>query len=458
MISRYRFLFILPLVFVFLIGCGGSGSGGGNKGVAGTPLNVNVGDAPSDRIVSCSFTINSVVLNGTGVTTTALSKATEVEFTRVSGTVSPLSLVNATSGSYTSATVMLANPQVTIVDDLGNAVTATANLSQTTVTVPFSATLNTVASTLNLELNLAQSVTLNMATNPPSATLAPVFTATVNNNAAGSQTPELGGFQEVTGAVTGATASSVTLSVPQAGQSLTFNTDNNTTFNGTTGLAALQNGNIVQVNGTARADGTLLATRVSLQVATTGGVEAEGLVSSVTGSPATSLDIVARDASGPGTKPSSGALVSADVSAVAANKFLVNSSADLTGVTVPFDASHLGRGQEIELDADAAAANNLTPGQVQLRDGTWTGTITGAIIPLGNGGTQFTLALPSDSALVKLTANTLNPVSAITVIRQPSTELLNGVSITPNLTVRVRGPLFFDGANYTLVAVRMTTP
>ena len=445
-------------LFLSLIACGGGGSTV-DKGVGSTSLNVNIGDASTDRIVAFGLTINSVVLTGAGVSTTVLSTPTQVEFAHLSGTVAPLSLSSVSNTAYTNATINVSGPHVTIIDDLGAPVAATASLTQASLSVPISFTFNNSAATLNIDLDLAQSIALNLGVNPPTASVTPVFTAGVVTNAASNQTPETGGFQEVTGAVTGTTGSSFTISVSQTGQSLTFGADGSTTFTGVGGVSGLLNGNVIEVTGVTNTDGTLLAKNVTMQVGTAAGLEVEGLVTSVTGTPVTSLDVVTRDeATSSASKPAPGDIVTADVSTVPANKFLVNSTADLTGVLATFDSSHVALGQSLELDAGAAAANNITANQVQLRDGTWTGTITGAIIPLGNGGTQFTIVLPPDSALVKLTAGTLNPVTSVTVIRQPSTTMLNGATVTPNLAVRVRGPLFFDGANYTLVAVRMTTP
>ncbi|HVP44217.1 MAG TPA: DUF5666 domain-containing protein [Terriglobales bacterium] len=458
MIRRWFLALAWTGLFLSLSACGVGGGSPIDKGTGSAPLNVNIGDASADRIVSFDLTINSVTLTGSGVSATLLSTPTKVEFSHLSGTVAPLSLASASNATFNNLTITLADPHVTIINDLGVPVAANASLTQASVSVPISATFNNTASTLNIDLNLAQSTTLNLGVNPPTASIAPILTAAVVTNAASSQTPETGGFQEVTGAISGIAGSSFTISVKQAGETLTFATDSNTTFSGVSGVPALQTGNVVQVNGATMNDGTLLATRVSLQVGGPAGLEVEGLVASVTGSPATSVDAVVHDvATSSASQPAIADIVTTDISTVPANKFLVNSAADLTGVAVAFDASHVAVGQSLELDAATAAANNIVADQVQLRDGTWTGTITGAIIPVGNA-TKFTLTLPSDSALVKLTAPTLNPVTTITVFKQPSTTMLNGVTITPNLAVRVRGPLFFDGANYTLVAVRMTTP
>ncbi len=466
MIRRFFLAFLWTGFFLSLSACGGGGGAPIEKGIGTAPLNVNIGDAPTDRIVRFDLTINSVVLMGTGVNTTLLSTPTQVEFSHLSGTVAPLSLATVSNVAYNSVTIVVSSPHVTIINDLGEPAVAAALLTQTVFSVPVSASFNNAASTLNIELNLAQSVSLNLPAPPapPSATVTPVFTAAVVTNAASNQTPQTGGFQEVTGAVTSVVGGSFTLSVEQTGQSLTFATDSNTTFSGVPGLSSLQAGNVVQVNGTTKSDGTLLATKVTLQVGGAAGLEVEGLATSVTGTPAvTSVDVVASDvASSSAAQPSIGDVVTADISAVPANKFLLNSAADLTDTTVTFDAGHVALGQILELDAAVAAANNITATQVQLRDGTLTGTIgPGAIQPLLHGGFQFTLTLPStgDSALTKLNQPPLPAVNSVTVIKQPSTTMLNGVTVTPNLAVRVRGPLFFNGnGSYTLIAVVMTTP
>ena len=89
MIRGYFFAVVLTGLLLSLIACGGAVGGGGgpvDKGGGTTPLNVNIGDAPTDRIAAFALTIDSVVLSGPGVTTTVLGTPIQVEFAHISGT------------------------------------------------------------------------------------------------------------------------------------------------------------------------------------------------------------------------------------------------------------------------------------------------------------------------------------------------------------------------------------
>jgi Domain of unknown function (DUF5666)/Domain of unknown function (DUF4382) len=440
------------VVFVGLLGCGGGGTSNvtGTAGPNPASLNLTMGDAPADSVVSFELTLSSIVLTGPGPSVTVLSKPTEIELTHLAGTVEPLAIMNVPAGTYTGATITISKAEATVINGAGVPVQATVTLPQTSVSVAINLTVSGTASTLNLDLNLAQSLSVNLATNPPTVTVTPVFAASVSTNAAeNQQEPENGEIEDVSGPVTATTASGFSISVGQ--QSLTFNVDSNTKFEGVAGLASLLNGMLVQVDGVTQANGSLRAVKVEVEVEDQDGLEAEGVISSVTGSPATSITLVAQDASSPsGLGPVHGSNITVDVSGA---KYVLNNKVDLSGLTFTFDATHIAPAQRVEVDEPTPAANNLVANKVKLLNQGLRGTITGAITPTGNGGSQFTLTVASDSAFAKLTGQT-----TITVVRQPSTKLMGNANVASGSTVLVRGSLFFDGTGYDLVAVRIAPP
>jgi hypothetical protein len=166
------------------------------------------------------------------------------------------------------------------------------------------------------------------------------------------------------------------------------------------------------------------------------GMEVEGIVSAVTGTPATQITIAHQvDSSGSSTPP-----VTVDVQITSNTQFLVRLDKLNLSLSVPmvFDASHIGKGQRVEVDS-SSTGTPLVADKVKLREQALIGTISNL-----NGNT-FTLTVNSTSAFANLSGATM--VSVI---------LLSGgedeVTLMNNATVRIRGLLFFDGTKYTLVA------
>src|SRR5947209_16666544 len=166
---------ILSVIFA-LVGC----SGGGKSSITSTPAagstTVNFGDATNDQVIAFQLLINSITLSG-GSNPSVLPKPTEFEFVHAAGILEPLSLISVPSGTYTGATIGVANPEVVIMTASGpSKIPATLTASTVTVTFPSPITIGANAAVLNFDLNLATSITLN-ATNT-AATVTPQFTAT----------------------------------------------------------------------------------------------------------------------------------------------------------------------------------------------------------------------------------------------------------------------------------------
>jgi hypothetical protein len=238
------------------------------------------------------------------------------------------------------------------------------------------------------------------------------------------------------------------------GTSLTFTTDTNTQFNDGAALATMAN-TVVTVEGVTNSDGTLYAKEVE-GVEDVGGAEVEGLISQVTGNPATQLIFVADDGSGSGMDGSkTGSSFTADISG--AGYKVHKGNIDTSGIgglpappNFPFDGSTVHSGQRVEIESHSAVSgSSLVAEKVKLQQQALSGTVSGLS---GTAPTTFTLTLASDSAFAMLSGST-----SVTIYWQPGTDLHNlPHALTNGDAVRVRGLLFFTGSGFSMIARRIT--
>ena len=460
---RFSSLALLSSLLISLLvaGC----SGGSSSDVVTPPppqlgtssVRVNFGDAPADSIVAFEITITSVTLtpSGGGAAVTVLSTPTRIELTHLSATVEPLRILNVQEGSYTSATINVSNPEVKIIDSgTGLPVELNASLASSSATVSFNPAINvgTTPIALNFDFNLAASVAIA----PPNATVTPTFTGSLAAVAAqNEQEEENGEIEDITGAVTGTSGSSFTISVPQTAQNLTFATNASTAFEAPlTGVASLTTGLIVEVDAVTQTDGSLLATKVEAEIENDNdALEVEGLVTALIGLPPTGFQMVVQDGAASGaTAPALGATITVQIDSN--TRFRIDDDhVDLNNLpfVASFSANVLSPGQKVEVDTDTPATNNLLADKVKLKEQALRGTVSN-LATVGNQST-FDLTVPADSAFALLTAQT-----TLQVVRQPGTRLRGISSIANGDTVRTRGLLFFDGVSYHMVTSRITTP
>ena len=425
-----------------LAGCGGGGS---NNVTTAGPANftLNTGDALNDQILKFELTISSVTLTGSGGTATTgnlLSKPAEVEFVHEAGTFEPLALANVPPGTYSGATLSVSNPEVVVLNASNVPTEIPATLTASTVTITFSTAITVSTSTntvVNFDLDLAGSVTLTG--NPPTAaTITPKFNVTTTTVNANNEDDNSGEIEDVHGSITNITAPNFT--IQSASTTITFATDANTKFtDGITQLSDLKVGDIVEVDGVTRSDGSKLATKVEREEGSSG-EEVEGVISAVTGAPATALTIAHQvDSSGQANPP-----VTVNVNLTTTTQYVVRADKLNLGSLPAFDASHIGKGQRVEIDTTNAAANPLSADKVKLREQAIVGTVAATPTPTA---TSFTLNVNPVGAF-----GLLSGVSSVAVT-VPSGATLN-VTPTAGATVKVRGLIFVNGTTYTMIATR----
>jgi Domain of unknown function (DUF5666)/Domain of unknown function (DUF4382) len=135
-------VFCALLSLLVLSGCGGSGSSSGSDPNPSNQASVfTVGtDAPLPSVVSCQILVTGVTLNNGTTNVPVLTNSQVVDFAELSGLHQLLDLNSVPTGTYTSATLTIANPVIGFIDTTQNppAVnTINGTLSQSTVTVNF---------------------------------------------------------------------------------------------------------------------------------------------------------------------------------------------------------------------------------------------------------------------------------------------------------------------------------
>ena len=435
----YLFTLLCVVFALLLTGCGGGSTHQVSTGAGQVVL--QTGDAVNDQIAKFELNISSITLTGvspTATTANLLAKPAEVEFSHEAGTFEPLTLANLPPGTYNGATITVTGAEVVVLN-AGVPAKVTATISSGTVNVTFAnITVTSTPLFLNFDLDLAASVVLN-GTPITSATITPTFNvtsaATPPAGDEGNEDHDNGDMEDVHGSVKSISAPSFTITTNST--DITFATDANTRFkDGITQLSDLKVGDIVEVDGETKSDGTKLATKVERE-SSQNGEEVEGLVSALD-NPLTKITVIHQeDSTGNSNSP-----VTVDIGVNSSTVFSVRT--DKLNITAPaFDLTHIGKGQRIEADS----STNVTPllaTKVKLREQALIGTVAASPAPSQSG---FTITISPTSAF-----GTLSGATSVAV------TFANGATLktTPvaGATIRARGLVFFNAGVYTMIAVR----
>jgi hypothetical protein len=421
-----------------------------------------MGDAPADWMLAFSTSISSMSLTGSNGTVNVTSNSTPMEMTQRMGTMQPFAMVSAPQGTYNSASITFGSCNVTYIDP------TTKTLVQKSLAGPFNAMVTfsspvTVGSTpmaFNFDLDLANSVTADSSGN---LSFAPQFHFSMGTQGAGSgNDPAYGGMQQMMGTISSTSSGSFSMMPLQAAQSFTFMTNSSTQFQGiATGMGMMGSGMGVLVTASLQPDGSLLATQVASRMQS-GGIMGGGIITEVTGVPATQFSMVMQNGAG-ASMMTSYLSQSITVNVDSGTQFAVDDDrVDLSNLpfTPTFDASHIFAGQSVMPINDSGgmmAGSGMGGGMM----GNPTGTITASDIYLEEQGfrgttdtaitsgtaTSFTLTLDPQCAFTSLTG-----AGSILVYQQAGTNVEASGSIASGATVRVHGLLFQNAGQWTLVA------
>jgi hypothetical protein len=454
---RHHVLTLTTIASLLLtIGCGGSSSPSQLNPGQGNPSQTSsaqfkIGDAPADRVLSFEVTVGPITMTPlSGNAVTVLSGTRRLEMAHLSGTNEPLSLLNIAQGSYSSASMTVSNPEVTFINNLGAVVKLQPVFNQQ-ITVDFSPalTVGNSATVVNIDLNVANSLTFDAQGNVTGVSMgaSSLTFGSAMVAAEDKQGHDDGELEDTTGVIIAVNGSSFTLSLDQSGASLAFTTDTNTQFNDGASLTA---NTIVTVEGVTKADGSLYAKEVE-GIEDSNGAEAEGLVVQING---TQISFVDDQGTGSGADDTKvGETITTDLHGA---RFKVKEgNIDTSGIgglpsspNFPFDAATIHAGQRIEVESDSPMdVSSISGDKVKLQQQALVGTVSGLPGETSTGPTNFTLTVDSDSAFASLSGKT-----QINVFWQPETDLHKLTSVNSGDKIRVRGLVFFTGTTFNMIA------
>ena len=437
----------LLVLIAGLFGCS-KGNIQAGQGATSASILINTGTptatSPNDEVIDFELTVTAASLTG-GSNPAVVTNTTPVEFIHQGGAFHPLALVTVPNGTYSGITLNVSNATIVVVDPSSKAVTPlTAVLASSVITVPFSSPVVVSGSPLviNLQLDVANSLTFTGT----GANLAPQFTVTSSQVAPVASQNEDTGEVEATGIITAVSGTSFTVQPVNTAQTLAFVTDSNTQFtDGISSVGQVATGMIVTVQAFTQSDGSLLARNVESETLSATGAQLEGLITSVTGSPVTSLGITTQSAvaTTAANAPATGTTVSVPITT--STQFSVESN-HVPGSFPAFDAADIGLGQRVVVNSETQSTNpaSATADKLKLQEQALTGTISGL------SGGIFVLIPSTTSAFFSLTG-----ISSVTVNTLPST-VVSGTTLANGATVTVRGLLFVNGTAYTMIAARVT--
>jgi hypothetical protein len=451
---------VTAFVALGLAGCGGDGSSTPTNLAATTAVQVNMGDAPADWLLSFSMNVSSMTMKTSdGQTVTVAGSSTPLEMIHRLGTMEPVALVSAPRGTYTSAQLNIASCTFSYLDPNTGALQQRTINGPIQASVPFSSSVSVGSTPLavNFDLDLLHSLSGDTGSAFQFSPKFHISTGSLSSSGSGNgMNARNGGMYQLMGVVTGTAPGGFSIKALQSTNMFNFKVTTETRFQGRISqMSQLGNGMGVLVTAVLQPDGTYLAKQVRATMSSAGAMGG-GIITAVDAVPATQLTIVMQNGAG--------ASINTDyLSKTLLVKLLDTTTYEidtdrvsLTGLDfVPaFDASNIFVGQGILPLSDAAivpiascdpACGELTASTVRLREQGSRGTATVDIAP--GATTTFVLTLPTDCAFTKLTTAT-----EITVYQQASTNVEDQTTIAAGTTLRVHGLLFYSGGKWRLVA------
>ena len=459
---------------------------GGDYGPLGSPnpstLELRLGSAPSDRIVSLSLTLDSLNAHPSGTpvdnSIQMLTAPVTFEFTHTATVTEPISLRDIYQDTYDGLVFPAMTGSVTFYDNTGQLVVQA--ISVPAQTVPYGFVLGTSPMVLSVSVDLAQSFTITDSGNtrpmlqnaghyqPYSSSMNTntlVVTAESNTPNPAVGQPESGSITFLVGTATSVNSGSKTIAIqPASGDatqvSYSDSGANATDFENCT--PSTLTGMLLEVAAVTQADGSILATEVEWAGNSTGS-QLYGLLSGY--NPSGFFAMVVEGGEGANVTSSLvGKKITVDwLDAI----YAVNDGGliDMSTTDLSFDSGSVYPGQLVEVEWDTLIAPDsdlcpgpcnagiLQPGKVELEQQTITGTVSGlAYNPLTQTG-SFTLNLASNAALriqnPGLAVDGTPSIAGAITVNQVSKTFLKSLptGFANGNTVKVRGLLFSTTPN-----------
>jgi hypothetical protein len=400
----------------------------------------------SNQILSLSLTLTGIELtNESGSTVSILSSPVTFDACSLNGIASPVKIASIPDDTYVSATLTYSNAAVSYVNSSGTTLTTTATLANTSTTFTFLSPITVSGTTTQFVVDLmaAQSVSFSGST----VTVTPDFTIDFTNQSGGGWT----GPEQTFGVISALGTSTFTLTTG-FNTNITIDVNSSTTYTGVSGFSGLAVSDAVQVNLSTQSDGSLLAHSVTVEQTGIGtGTSPVGLsiltgpVTSVSGSPTSSFNLVLQQALG------SSLTSGTPYTVVVGNSttFVAPEESSLfpgLPFTPSFTASNLTPGQNVMVATSSISGTSATATMVTLAPQAVTGTV--ASVATSGSYTVYTVTLAPGSSLT-----TLSGASTVTVYTlTDQTQWGDSSTITTGSSVLFNGLLFNDSGTLRLVA------
>jgi len=369
---------------------------------------VFTGDAPACDVVSFTVTITGLTLTpesgGSPVSALSSSSQATEDFACLMNFSVPLSFTSLPTGTYTGATLTLANPSLVVLSGSPLAptpLTTTLSSSSATVTIkPGLLVASNGTAGLNLDFNLQQSVQTN-ASGQATGTVTPTFYATPSTP---SRNTGLGEIEQLSGVVQSVTTTSTNSAFTgsftiqgEGGTVYTINTTSKTRFDSRAGVKSLSDltvGTFVTTNDYIDSNGNIVALGVEVeeqQNQAEYGSTFQGMVTSVTqgSSGVTQFNMFVRSEfpNQTGTVPLRTVLT---VNVASSTSFRIEDFMR-NEWGMPFSANTMGVGQEVTVNGQLQAGPpvTLSAGAVLLRGQSVVGSFTALT---GSSNNVFTFA------------------------------------------------------------------
>lgn len=401
----FAFALLLGLS-VMGIGCGSNSSQNSNSNSQAS-IFVTGEDAPASSVVGFNVTIDSLTLNNSNTTVSAISSPEAVDFARLMGLRTLLGFNTIQPGSYNSVTFTFENtnpaPVISYVDMTTTPPSVkmlTGSFSQTTVTIPFPN-----GQPLVVGKNGLAGLHIDFDVEDSLATTGGQITGTINpviNIAAVSASQEIGKITDFTGNVVSTSSSSFLMQGPY-GMPRTIDVNSSTQYNGSNSLGTLTPNAIVSVVGTMQADGSILAEYVELITTDQAFISGRILAVNPTSGPVTSVTMWVGEELGTSAVIPVDTVQTINLSGVASGSYDVCFFDNWLTQQV-FGNSSLVVGQRIFIGG-SVAGGVFTPDMVSLRrQGVYGALVANSVTVTGNAGSNVGNFQMQNDALMSYSA------------------------------------------------------
>lgn len=446
--------------FAWLAGCTGHGGNivvSGGSGTAAVSLAMT--DTPPAGVTLLYFQVllTGAVLNPGGVS--LVSSPVTIDLRRLEEETAFLTNTNVPAGTYSSLTLTFASPSLTFQNNTNQTIAGCApgaGCSITPMVVTGTATVtfaspgftvvnnNAVGLLVDANLNsiLANSLSVDFSSGVSVSQLTP-----------GQSGGVLAPIENVVGQVMSPDGINQRFSLQTSLGTLATQVDGNTAFLNfptsvcsPTGFACLKASQIVAVDLSLQAGGTLLAKNLSFEDSDTSKAEVEGVIVSVNKA-AQQFSLVVLQQTPSGTGPSAGTVATVNTSGTVA--FEVDNLGPDTSAFTFQGLNDLQVGQEVQVRRlSTSSGTTINADRVRLESSRFTGTISSVSAPAFNVSSLPSLFGSASPSITQIQAQT----SAFTEFAGNAISF-NQLAI--NDVVSLRGQLFANAGSPVLVATKV---